>query len=280
MRVNIGDTRLFFDVEGASLVADGPIMRRRPTIVLLHGAGSDHSLYKPVFSALADDAQVVYLDHRGHGRSDPGSPASWNLKTWAADVKSFCDALEIEQPIVVGWSFGGMVALRYAIDYPDHPRKLVLMATAARMSLERICDAMQRFGGERARAAAELVFTDPTPQHLQEYYEICCVPLYSVTALDTDAMARIERQSEATTHFFANEASTFDHRREASGVKCPVLVLSAERDPATPVEAGAEIAESLPAELVEFVLIENASHEIATDAPDRLIELLRRFVHE
>jgi len=66
----VDGARLFFDVEGAGLIPDGPQMRAKPTLLLLHGGpGFDHALYKPALSALADVAQVVYLDHRGNGRS-------------------------------------------------------------------------------------------------------------------------------------------------------------------------------------------------------------------
>src|SRR5215470_6493860 len=74
MRVLVNDVRLFFDVEGAGLVPDGPIMRKRPTLLLLHGGpGFDHSTFKPAYSSLAECAQVIYLDHRGNGWSDAGS---------------------------------------------------------------------------------------------------------------------------------------------------------------------------------------------------------------
>ena len=73
MHVLVNGVRLFFDVEGARLVPDGPTLREKPTLILLHGGpGMDHSGYKPRFSQLADIAQVVFLDHRGNGRSDPG----------------------------------------------------------------------------------------------------------------------------------------------------------------------------------------------------------------
>jgi pimeloyl-ACP methyl ester carboxylesterase len=66
MRVLVNGVRLFFDVEGLSLVPDGPTMREKPTLLLLHGGpGFDHSIYKPAYSSLADCAQVIYLDHRG-----------------------------------------------------------------------------------------------------------------------------------------------------------------------------------------------------------------------
>jgi pimeloyl-ACP methyl ester carboxylesterase len=66
MRIKIGDSWLFFDVEGAKLRPEGPRMKEAPTVLLLHGGpGFDHSTFKPVMSALADVAQLVYLDHRG-----------------------------------------------------------------------------------------------------------------------------------------------------------------------------------------------------------------------
>ena len=52
MHVSVNGVRLFFDVEGAKLVPDGPVMREKPTLLLLHGGpGFDHSIYKPAYSA-------------------------------------------------------------------------------------------------------------------------------------------------------------------------------------------------------------------------------------
>src|SRR5205807_6780779 len=101
VRIRVGDCKLFFDVDGAKLRPDGPKMREMPTLVLLHGGpGFDHSLYKPAFSCLTDVAQVIYLDHRGQGRSDRCDASKYNLAQWGDDVRSFCEALEIEHPIV------------------------------------------------------------------------------------------------------------------------------------------------------------------------------------
>jgi pimeloyl-ACP methyl ester carboxylesterase len=102
MHVQVRDIRLFFDVIGMGLVPDGPEMRARPIIVCLHGGpGFDHSSFKPLFESLADVAQLVFLDHRGNGRSDRSSPEHWNLDTWIDDVHGFCGALGIERPILL-----------------------------------------------------------------------------------------------------------------------------------------------------------------------------------
>ena len=96
MHVSVNGVRLFFDVEGAKLVPDGPVMREKPVLLMLHGGpGADHSIYRPAYSALADIAQIVYLDHRGNGRSEDGPRESWNLAQWGDDVRAFCDVLGI-----------------------------------------------------------------------------------------------------------------------------------------------------------------------------------------
>ena len=111
MRVLVNGVRLFFDVDGAALVPAGPALARRPTLIVLHGGpGADHSTLKQWLGRFADIAQVVYLDHRGNGRSEDGPPESQTLAQWGDDLAGFCAALAMERPIVYGLSFGGFVA--------------------------------------------------------------------------------------------------------------------------------------------------------------------------
>ena len=65
---------MWFEVDGPALAPNGPAMRERPAVVLLHGGpGSfNHTYFKPEFARLPEVAQVVYLDLYGHGRSDWG----------------------------------------------------------------------------------------------------------------------------------------------------------------------------------------------------------------
>ena len=82
--------RLFFDVEGASLLPDGASMREKPMLLLLHGGpGFDHSIYKPAYSSLADCAQIIYLDHRGNGRVTLGPKEAWTLAQWGRRCARF-----------------------------------------------------------------------------------------------------------------------------------------------------------------------------------------------
>ena len=75
MFVEVNGAKLYFDVEGAGLVPDGAKMKAKPTLILLHGGpGFDHTTYKPAFCVLSDIAQIIYLDHRGNGRSTGADP--------------------------------------------------------------------------------------------------------------------------------------------------------------------------------------------------------------
>jgi len=132
MRVDIGGTRLFVDVDGAKLVPDGAWMRERPTVVLVHsGPGFDHQLFKAHLGPrVAAFAQAVYVDLRGHGRSDPASGDELRLDVWAADLHAVCETLELERPVVLGHGFGSLVAARFAAAYPDEPSALVAAAIA------------------------------------------------------------------------------------------------------------------------------------------------------
>ena len=165
MFVEVNGAKLYFDVEGAGLVPDGPTMRAKPTLLLLHcGPGLDHTIYKPAFSALSDIAQVIYLDQRGNGRSSGNDPATWNLAQWGDNVWGFCDALGIEKPIVFGASFGGFVAQSCAIRHPECPAKLILASTAAKFDFPTVFDAFGRLGGLEARQVAEVYWLAPSAE--------------------------------------------------------------------------------------------------------------------
>src|SRR5471032_3354093 len=86
MYITVNGQKLFFDVVGSKLAAEGPRMREKPTLLVLHGGpGFDHSGLRGDFDGFADIAQVVYLDHRGNGRSVPSDTVSWTLAQWGDD---------------------------------------------------------------------------------------------------------------------------------------------------------------------------------------------------
>jgi pimeloyl-ACP methyl ester carboxylesterase len=277
MRVNIGDIRLFFDVEGSKLRPDGAKMREVPTVVLLHGGpGFDHSSFKPAFSPLAEIAQVVYLDHRGNGRSDHGDPAKWNLPQWGDDVRAFCEALEIERPVVLGLSFGGMVAMSYGTRHPDHPSRLVLSSTAAVTRQDRSLEMFEQLGGAEAREVARRFFESPGRETMAEYQKKC-LPLYNRTPSGPEVIQRSVMNSKLMADFF-KQAHSFNFLSDLVKIKCPTLITAGELDPILPLADSKDIAAAMAPGVARLEVFENAGHGVHRDQPERFFKMFNEFI--
>lgn len=281
MHIEVNGARLYVDIEGAGLVPDGPRMVEKPTLILLHGGpGFDHSLFKPAFSAFADIAQVVYYDHRGNGRSQGSTPDTWTLAQWGDDVKGLCDVLGIAKPIVYGLSFGGFVAQSYATRHPDHPGKLILASTAAKVDYGQVFDAFERVGGPEARALAEAFWLAPSAERRAAYIA-GCFPLYNPTRRDrADIMARTIRSDAVSLHFNGptREQGRMDFCADLAKVRCPTLVMGGDLDPITPIAFSETIAANLPPHLVRFERFPGCGHGVHIDEPERAFQVMREFM--
>lgn len=286
MRVLVNGVHLYFDVEGSALRPEGPRMVQKPTLLLLHGGpGADHTVYKPEFSKLSDVAQIIYLDHRGNGRSDLATPESWNLKTWAADVKGFCDALDIQKPIVYGASFGGMVAMQYAVDFPEHPSKLILVSTAADWNshTQAKVDMFARLGGPSVGELAHrrFVLGDTSPDVLARWLTEA-LPLYTQTGLSPDWFSRQMSNREVTAWFNRDggDARTFNVLPHLHKVQCPTLVVGGSLDPMLPIEYQRDIAKALPKSVLTYQEFAHCGHSVMNDDPESFCKLLRNFISQ
>ena len=278
MRIEVNGTRLWFDVEGGSLVPDGAEMRARPTIVLLHGgpASYDHSYFKPWFAALTDAMQVVYLDLRDHGRSDRGDPEAWTFEQCADDVRAFCDALGIERPIVLGHSAGGMVAIAYGARHPGHAGGIVLSSTKARFDLGRLTEAFRRAGGDEVARLARRSFGghEVTPEEWATVFVA-----FGPNRPAPDALARRIRNADLA-------GPGLERLREVQmidllgAITSPTLVCVGELDAATPVDASVEIMDGLAPGVGRLEILEGAGHFPWLDVPDRYFGVVRAFVSE
>lgn len=281
MQLTLNNARIWFDIDGAGLVPDGQVMRKRPTLVLLHGGpGYDHSSFKPTHGVLTDTAQLLYVDHRGNGRSSYGDPAQWNLAQWADDLRALFDMLGIERPVVLGLSFGGFVAQSYALRHPDHIGGLVLSSTAAKFRLDRCLETFQRLHGESSRVIAEAFWTDPgDPAKVSAYTEEC-FPLYNKRRQPADVGKRATFNPAVLQHFFKadGEGYSFDFRERLRDVRCPTLVLAGDLDPVTPIANSDDIAALLPQDLVRYERFTGAGHGVDWDQPERYFAVLRSFM--
>ena len=96
-----------------------------PPILLLHGLGADHEMWRPQIERYPQESLfVIAPDLRGHGRSE--KPTVFTIAACARDLRDLLDQLEIERTAVVGVSMGGLVAQQFALDYPERLSRLVI----------------------------------------------------------------------------------------------------------------------------------------------------------
>lgn len=98
-----------------------------PAVVLLHGFTADLRMWAAHVDALSEDYRVLALDLRGHGKSSaPTDIESYGMEAYAEDVKALLDELEVDVCGLAGCSFGGMVALQFAVTWPERVAALVV----------------------------------------------------------------------------------------------------------------------------------------------------------
>jgi pimeloyl-ACP methyl ester carboxylesterase len=277
VRVALPDgTRIFFEVIGRKLVPDGPALRERPTVLALHGGpGWDHSVMAHSLAPLADVAQLVLPDHRGQGRSDGDDPYEWRLERWVQDAADFCAALELERPIVLGQSFGGVVGLALAARHPELPSKLIVSSSLARFRPDRSFPMFERLGGPHVRAVAERHFSELSDESAEEFLRVA-LPVYNQTPQDPDVLARVRLKMEVGNVWFREEGLAVDLLPELGRIRCPTLVLGGELDPITPPADSEDIAAAIPD--AEAVIVEGAGHGVFRDRPDEAVALIREFI--
>ena len=108
-----------------------------PPIVLIHGyTGSalHHFKYEIENYARMFQTDVLAFDHRGHGNSDPGAYETLDYDIHFNDFEKIIEYFGYQDVILIGASFGGVIALRYAIKYPDRVKKLIVISTTAESS--------------------------------------------------------------------------------------------------------------------------------------------------
>jgi len=224
-------------------------------LVLLHGWGLHGGLFAPLLPALARRFRVHVVDLPGHGHSPP--VASATLDTL---VDAVADAVAGERrPLsVLGWSLGGLCAMRWARRDPARVARLALVATSPRFVAgddwphAMSAQTLARFGDE---FAASWKLTMQRFLALQVHGSEA--GRATLATLRHQLYARGEPSREALADSLRLLAAT-DLRGEVGAIVAPALVVSGERDTLAPAGAGAWLAAALPN--ATYVRIDGAAH--------------------
>ena len=265
-----------------------------PTIVAVHGGPDfDHEYLRPELDVLASAARIVYYDQRGRGRSFAGEIPAVTIDSEVADLDAVRVAVGADRAVVLGHSWGVLVALEYASAHPDRVSGLVLMNAApvgpdGRDALRREL-ARRRTPKEMARMQA--LRQDPDYQRGDlaldaEYYRIHFRPAMRRPDQLEDVVGRLRRAfTEAgVVTARAIETSLYGQTWDLAGydlearlrqIDVPALVIAGAED-FIPPSVPSDIARAMPR--AELVVLEDCGHFAYLDHPDRIAALVGELV--
>ena len=244
----------------------------RPVLALVHGWGMNARVFDALAEKLADDFEVRALDLPGHGGRDVLLHNT--LQSWADDlVQQLPDGA-----VLLGWSLGGQVAMRAALDQPGKIARLILLASTPRF--------VAADGWEHGMDSADLqafgaaLLADPQATLLR-FLSLQTRGMAGQKALLQSLRQTLLAAPEARAEALASGLEMLrqtDLRNELPQLRQPALVLHGALDTLTPPAAGSWLARHLPAARhVEFARAAHAPH---LSHGEDVAAAIRRFVHE
>ena len=134
--------------QGTAYALAGPA--DAPVVTLVHGIGVRRQLWDSFVARLSQHYRVLSYDLLGHGDSIR-TAVTLSLSLFAQQLNALLDELNIEQTVIIGFSMGGMINRRFAIDYPQKSRALVIMNSPHRRdaTAQRLVERGGRYGPRR-----------------------------------------------------------------------------------------------------------------------------------
>jgi 3-oxoadipate enol-lactonase len=257
----------FTSVDGRTVHYDITGPAEAPPVVFANSLGTNFHLWDPQLPALASWYRVIRYDMRGHGLSATGSRREYTIAELADDLTGLLDALDVERASVVGLSIGGVVAQRFAAQYPARIERLVLCATGNRIGTtaswtERM-EIVERDGmAPLVEATLGRWFT---PRMHRERPAV------------VDGFRQMLSRTPATGYVGCCAALRYaDQTADDARIAAPTLVIAGADDVVTTPEMGTALRDAIPS--AELVVIPGAKHLLNVECPDEVAGLVQAFL--
>ena len=252
-----------------------------PEAIALHGGpGASHDYLRPGFDALASARTLVYYDQRGGGRSPVAREVPVGWREQVADLEALRGLWRLERLDLVGYSWGGLLAMLYACEHPDRVGKLALVSPApawreARDEFERRFQARTmapELQAERERLRESGLRDRDLAAWQRRLFDLSVAGYFH----DRSKVAQMTpfRVVGRTQQDVWSSLGDFDLRPRLAGLRVPALVLHGDDDP-IPVESARTVAELLGA---PFHLVPDCGHVPHVEAPEVFASVVGSFL--
>ena len=275
-----------FVTNGATSLYYKALGKGEPIVVLHGGPGFDHQQFLPYLGELASDYKVILFDQRGTGLSTgPVDSASITIDTFISDIEAVREAFGIEKMNLVGHSWGGILAMHYAVRHPENLKSLILCSAGASVD----CFTDMRAQIQRARppedtellesiyASEAFQAQDPAAieRFWQVYFRVYFVDTTLASTMNLTFTENTITNGNAVAGYILNSVGEFNLYDELRVVRCPTLILHGDSDP-MPVSYAWRIHESIPGSQIR--ILERSGHWIFVDATEPFCASIREFL--
>lgn len=261
-----------------------------PMLVCHPGGPGFSSSYLSDLGGLDAELELLLLDPRGTGESDPArDPHAYAIDDYVSDLEELRAHLGLERMLLLGHSHGGVTAIAYAARYPRRIERLILASTLPRHGPEQAA-AMEAALETKSREpwyadAREALETELAGNFNSgaELMELCrrMMPFYYARygepeRAHVESMGGQELCVDASRLWEKEIFEHFDLRPQLAALTMPTLVIAGEEDFITGPACAAELSEGIPA--AKTVLLPAAGHMIFVEAPEPFREAVLSFL--
>jgi len=247
-------------------------MSERPTAVLIHGLSETRKVWWRQKSFLESSMRIVSYDIRGFGASPTGN-ADGTVRQMADDLAQLLSAFETGPVWLIGFSMGGVISQRFALDFPELTRGMVLVASSCAVGragreffnhrIEQVTngglDSLAKTNDRDARGC----FHTGDEELINEYKELRVGAVRDPAGYVNACNAMLGVGENPLTS-------------ELCAVRCPTSVIAGEYDPYCPPKASKMISDAIPdAELKSF---DDVGHCMQVEASDNLNKYIAEFI--
>ena len=243
--------------------ADG----QAPSVVFVHGAGMDHTVWAlPARHFARKGLRVLAPDLPGHGRS--AGPARTSISAMADWLGELLDAAGVETAAVVGHSMGSLVAWQFAQDHAERCRALALLGTSMPMP---VTDLLLNAAKDNHHAAIDMANT--WSHSAGGTLGANANPGVWMLAAGERLL---ERSGPGVFHADLAACNAFNADAATGAVTCPALVIAGDEDRMTPARAGLDVASHLAG--AQVVRLAGCGHAMLNERPNEVLDALIEIV--
>jgi proline iminopeptidase len=282
--VLINGSEIWYETEGTG----------KPVLLIPGGPGNSHTYFHPWFSDLAENYKVIYFDAFGRGKSDRAKDSTeYTFNRDVEDIELLRKALGYKKWIIIGHSYGGMVAQDYALKYPGSIEKLVLSNSLYSGEMWQENDNSSNYEirnqyPEVWQKVMELRDEGKTSSS-QEHVEAYSVPsglLYFYDASNAYKVGRDSLSMNTDVYYqiagkdadflISGDIGKLDFRDKLKDLKMPMLILQGRFDRISIPRFAIKYKSYAPH--AEFVMFERSGHDPFIEEPDKTFKVIGDFL--